>query len=358
MARIGIVGTGTIGRPLIYLLAEHGPKIGIDETWFHKRTPLLKEKGKVNSLVEKGARLVVDEDKWEKFAELGHEPQATFHKMLEAVDVVIDCTPDGDELMQKYYKLVKKLRPRAFKGAIAQGGSKENFGKSYAFDINDCALKPHEDWRLRVVSCNTHQVCVVANSLVIKHDGIANLKSADFVIERRASDVSQIESVGSVEVSKPEYGDWGTHQGYDAGLVFKTFIPDLKPVIHTQVSKIPSQYMHVTHWALELKRKIDLKEAYRRLLANPLITPTNYQTTGEVFSEARDNNKLAGRILNQTVLVEPSLQVIGKKIYGICFTPQDGNALLSSIAATLWLLDPKTYKEKMKVFDKYLFKTV
>ena len=30
----------------------------------------------------------------------------------------------------------------------------------------------------------------------------------------------------------------------------------------------------------------------------------------------------------------------GREVYGFCFTPQDGNSLLSSIAATLWHIDP------------------
>ena len=29
-----------------------------------------------------------------------------------------------------------------------------------------------------------------------------------------------------------------------------------------------------------------------------------------------------------------------REVYGFCFTPQDGNSLLSSIAAALWLIDP------------------
>ena len=69
---------------------------------------------------------------------------------------------------------------------------------------------------------------------------------------------------------------------------------------------------------------------------------------------------MRGRILNQTVFYKPSLDVSedGTHIRGTCFTPQDGNALLSSVAAALWLLDPATYKEKMKVFDKFLFTEV
>jgi glyceraldehyde-3-phosphate dehydrogenase (NAD(P)) len=41
------VGTGTIGEPLIGLLASFRKELGIDEVTFHKRTRLLADKSKV-----------------------------------------------------------------------------------------------------------------------------------------------------------------------------------------------------------------------------------------------------------------------------------------------------------------------
>ena len=359
MAKIGIVGTGTIGRPLIHLLSEHGREIGIDDVWFHKRTPLLEERGKVESLIEKGAKLIVDYNQRKKFEELGHKPYATTDDFLAEVDVIIDCTPKGEEMKHQYYQLVNRLRGDSFKGVIAQGGSKETFGKNYAYDVNDSALVAGEDKFIRVVSCNTHQILVVLNSIVLKHEGIHCLNFADFTIERRASDISQDESIGSVEAAKPSHGEWGSHQSHDAGLVLKTFIPHIQPIIHAQVSKVPSQYMHVAHFNLQMNKNLGIDEIRMRFKENKLVASTNYMTSGKAYSEARDNNLIAGRILNQTVLLENTLQVVdGSRIYGTCFTPQDGNALLSSVAAALWMLDQKTYKEKMKSFDKYLFKTI
>ena len=57
---VHIVGTGTIGEPLIGLLADHREEFGIDEVTFHKRTPLIEERGKVNDLVRRGAQLSVE----------------------------------------------------------------------------------------------------------------------------------------------------------------------------------------------------------------------------------------------------------------------------------------------------------
>ena len=45
---VHVVGTGTIGEPLIGLLADNRDHFGIDEVTFHKRTPLVTERAKVN----------------------------------------------------------------------------------------------------------------------------------------------------------------------------------------------------------------------------------------------------------------------------------------------------------------------
>ena len=67
-----------------------------------------------------------------------------------------------------------------------------------------------------------------------------------------------------------------------------------------------------------------------------------------------------GRILNQTVLARNTLKVLedGKRVVGYCFTPQDGNSLLSSVAMTLRYLYPDDWEERMGAFDQYLFDEV
>ena len=99
-----IVGTGTIGEPLIGLLADFKKKLGLDEIIFHKRTPLIEEIAKVNSLIKRGAKLASDEEKMHFFRKLGHKVSYTFKEALERVSVVIDCTPAGNEHKYKHYQ--------------------------------------------------------------------------------------------------------------------------------------------------------------------------------------------------------------------------------------------------------------
>ena len=66
-----VVGTGTIGEPLIGILCEQKSNLGIDEITFHKHTPLTSDKPKVQNLIKKGARLSVLEDRVDDFKAIG-----------------------------------------------------------------------------------------------------------------------------------------------------------------------------------------------------------------------------------------------------------------------------------------------
>ena len=59
---VHIVGTGTIGEPLLGLFTDFRDRLGIDEVTFHKRTPLASDRAKLNHLIQRGAKLAVDED--------------------------------------------------------------------------------------------------------------------------------------------------------------------------------------------------------------------------------------------------------------------------------------------------------
>ena len=43
---------------------------------------------------------------------------------------------------------------------------------------------------------------------------------------------------------------------------------------------------------------------------------------------------------------------------GFCFTPQDGNPLLSSVSGALWLLDAGSYEDRLQCLRPYFFDEV
>jgi len=179
---VHVVGTGTIGEPLIGLLADNKEHFGIDEVTFHKRTPLLTERAKVNDLTGRGAVLAVDDDRRSAFEELGHAPKYEAREAIERATVIIDCTPVGNKMKDEFYKHAEG--PLGF---MAQG-SEFGFGKMYARGINDLALVSGEDKFLQIVSCNTHNIAVLIRSLAIDPDGTNHLEDGRFLCMRRAND--------------------------------------------------------------------------------------------------------------------------------------------------------------------------
>jgi glyceraldehyde-3-phosphate dehydrogenase/erythrose-4-phosphate dehydrogenase len=173
---VHVVGTGTIGEPLIGLLASFRKELGIDEVTFHKRTPLLTDKSKVLALQNKGAALAVDAEQETKFSTMGMKPKYDAVEAIDRAAVVIDCTPAGNENKQKMY-----LRyGHNAHGFIAQG-SEFGFGKMYARGINDRALRPGEDKFLQVVSCNTHNLAALVDAIALGPEKENGLERGTFV---------------------------------------------------------------------------------------------------------------------------------------------------------------------------------
>lgn len=350
---VHVVGTGTIGEPLIGLLCSFKEQAGFSEVTFHKRSPIPRDVPKIRALIARGAKLIVDEDKINDFESLGLKPEMIHEEALSKADVVVDCTPSGVGISNKHEFYENYLA--TVKGFIAQG-SEFGFGKMYARGINDEALEVGVDRFVQVVSCNTHNLCALINTVALV-DGDDNLEEARFLCIRRANDISQVKGfVPSPDVGK--HGDpvFGTHHARDAYHLFRT--KGLELNLWSSALKLNTQYMHCIYFQLKLKRAVTKDEIMARFRADDRISLTQKQSACEVFSFGRDHGYF-GRILNQTVIVVPALEVRkGHDVIGFCFTPQDGNSLLSSFSAVNWFLDPPNYVERTKCLKQYFFSEV
>ena len=347
---VHLVGTGTIGEPLIGLLADEREAFGIDEVTFHKRTPLPDERAKVNDLLRRGAVLAVDDDQRSAFRNLGHKPTYETREAIERATVVIDCTPAGNANKGDYYQSAEG--PLGF---LAQG-SEFGFGKMYARGINDHALEKDTDRFIQVVSCNTHNISVLINSIALD-GGVSHLADGRFLCMRRTNDISQVDGFApSPTVGTHGEGQFGTHHARDAHALFKTIGLDLP--LWSSAVKLNTQYMHAIWFSLTLDREITVEDALQRLEANSRVALTYKRTANEIFSFGRDHGYY-GRILSQTVIPIETLAVRNSnEVVGFCFTPQDGNALLSSVAATLWYLYPDGFEDRINVIRPYLFQEI
>lgn len=349
---VHVVGTGTIGEPLIGLLCDAKDDLGLDEVTFYKHSAKTVDRPKIKGLINRGANLAVAEDKIKDFQDLGTEPTYQAEDAIKRASVVIDCTPKGTGLMnkEKYYNKYKNK----VKGFLAQG-SEFGFGKMYAVGINDQAITKKDQF-IHIVSCNTHNVAVLIKTLAIEKEK-NHLKEGKFLCIRRANDISQVKSfIPSPEVGTHKDPQMGTHHAKDVYHLYKTLGIELN--VFSSALKLNTQYMHSIWYDIKLNNKITKDEVIDRFVRNPRVAVTQKNSANLVFSYGRDHGHY-GRILNQTVAVLPSVHVINdNEIIGFCFTPQDGNSILSSITATERFLYPDTYKEKLKCLGAFLLQEV
>jgi len=349
---VHLVGTGTIGEPLIGLFTDFRDRFGIDEVTFHKRTPLASDKAKLDHLMTRGAKLAVDEPVRGEFEKLGHTVSYDGREALERATVVLDCTPAGNRNKEEVYRHLSG--PRGF---LAQG-SESGFGKPYARGVNDEALVPGEDRFLQVVSCNTHNITTLIKTLAHDGDGF-RLERGTFVCMRRANDVTQVDGyVPAPNVGKHDDPEFGTHHAEDAHRVFATLGADLN--LFSSAVKLNTQYMHSIWFDLQLDRDTSVEEVERLLRDNARVAVTDKRYANLIFSFGRDHGYY-GRILSQTVVVLSTLIVRrAREVVGFCFTPQDGNSLLSSIAGTLWLIDPDpdAVRRRLDPIRRWLYREI
>ena len=267
---VHVVGTGTIGEPLIGILCEQKSNLGIDEVTFHKQSPLTKDAPKIKNLMAKGARLSVHEDRVESFKEIGLEPEFTMEEAVSRSSVVIDCTPSGFGHKNKldfYEKYADKV-----KGFLAQG-SEDGFGKKYARGINDHVINS-EDQFLQVVSCNTHNIACLVNTIALSISP-DNLIDGKFVCIRRSNDISQTGSfVPAPTVNDHGHPVYGTHHAEDAASLFRTMNLDLD--LFSSAMKVNSQYMHTVWFNLKVKEPTSKQKVIDLLASNDRVSLTEH----------------------------------------------------------------------------------
>ncbi len=350
---VHVVGTGTIGEPLIALFTDKMKELGIDEVTFNKRTPQFTDRSKIQELIRKGAKLACAKEVKADFEQLGMPVTYETEEAIERATVIIDCTPKGVGVANKATYYEKYDAPG--RGFMAQG-SEFGFGKPYCKGVNESSIDPAEDRFTQIVSCNTHNMSAIINAIALRH-GDDNLVEGSFNCIRRGSDVYEDGNIGSPQVGAHDDGEFGTHHARDVWHLYETLGLDLK--LFSTAMKVPTQYMHTLYFDMRLKDPTSKEEIINHFTTTPGLSTTFKKSSSTVFAFGRDHGYM-GRILDQTVLAQQTLEVLedGKRVVGYCFTPQDGNSLLSSVSMAVRYLHPDSWEEKVAVFDEYLFDEV
>ena len=182
------------------------------------------------------------------------------------------------------------------------------------------------------------------------------LTEGRFVCLRRANDVSQNDSFSpSPTVTKHTNQEFGTHHARD---VHELFAQEGKKLnLFSSAIKLPTQYMHTLWFNLTFQNSLELNAVLQELESSEHLMSTEKLSSNKVFSFGRDHG-YHGRILSHGVVAVDSLHVKDNQLTGYCFTPQDGNALLASVAASVHYFYEDSWVEKMSIFDKYIFKNI
>lgn len=179
--------------------------------------------------------------------------KGNLHELLEAVDVVVDCTPAGIAARN-----LEHYREHGVK-AIFQGGEKHALtGHSFVASENYASALGRDT--TRVVSCNT--TATVRTLTALRNAGL--LKKARGVLIRRATDPWESDHNGIMNTVVPE-GKIPSHQGPDA----QTVAPDLDVV--TIAAKAAHTQSHNHYWVVELTREASKEEVLAAFQAGSRI---------------------------------------------------------------------------------------
>lgn len=177
----------------------------------------------------------------------------TLDDLLNAVDVIVDCTPKGIPArnLPRYQAAGVKV--------IVQGGEKHDLtGLSFVAQVNYQAALGKD--LARVVSCNTTALCRIADAF--QRRGL--LKRVRAVLVRRATDPWESHLHGMINTIVPET-KVPSHQGPDA----QTVIPGLD--ITTIAAAGPFTVSHIHFAMIETTRPVSPQEARDALEAAPRI---------------------------------------------------------------------------------------
>jgi len=294
MIKVGIVGYGTIGKRVAdaVLLEDDMDLVGITANTHNY---------KIESAIKKGIYV---------FA-IGN-----INKLLDEVDIVVDCTPKGVGATNK--ELYVKARIKA----VFQGGEKPDIGKSF---VSQCNYNDAIDSDfIRVVSCNTTGLCRTLHAVDQKY----GIESVHATIVRRAADPWDIYH-GPINAIVPTL-ELPSHHGPDV----KTVLPDLE--IFTTSMTVPTTVMHMHSITADLKKETSVDDVLGlfgdtkrvRIVRNT----AGIRSTAEIIEYAKDLGHPRGDMPDICIWKE-TVGISKNKLFYLQAVHQESNVIPENIDA-------------------------
>ncbi|MDN5895581.1 MAG: hypothetical protein L0H93_16345 [Nocardioides sp.] len=302
--KVLVNGIGNFGTTLLQVLTAHWDLLDTDTVYAHKSTVHPWDEPQMQRLKNLGIILVGDE----------YPAQARIEDVAHEIDYVFDAGRPGQGLRRKArYDGFPNLL-----GASAQGTEK-SFGTPYVLGHGmDSSLSRHAS----IPSCNTHSALAVLRTL---SDGdLQDIESADFVMARR--------SVAGNVVARHLDPVLGTHHAIDTAAVLRVLGRRI-PIQSSDLST-PSQFLHATRFAVRLRSSPTEAQVRDRIDRSAYVSNTGIFDSNKIFEIGRRFG-LGGRLYQQAIFVDANLLVKDRVISGWAFVPQEGNTILSTMAAYL-----------------------
>ena len=312
--RIAINGYGTIGKRVADAVALQDDMrlAGVAKT---------KPDFEAKLAVRKGYPLyAANRDALAKFEKAGMKPAGTLEDLVQASDLVVDCTPEESGYKPLYEKAGVK--------AIWQGGEEHALTRlsfNAAVNYAECLGAQF----VRVPSCNTTGLIRTLYPLA-SHLGVESVLA---VMVRRATDPGDSKK-GPINAIEPEL-EMPSHHGPDV----QSVLPSLK--IHTVALKVPTTIMHVHTVAANLKKAATADEVlavWRRFPRIAFVSGGDgVKSTAQIMEIARDLSRNRAD-LYEVAVWRDGVHVVGKRLYYFQAVHQESDVVPENIDAIRALL--------------------
>ncbi|UGV41240.1 type II glyceraldehyde-3-phosphate dehydrogenase [Methanococcoides orientis] len=321
-AKVAINGYGTIGKRVAdaVMLQDDMEIIGIAKTRPNFETVIAQEKGyPVYTLA----------DRVEAMEKEGIDVAGTVEEMIEAADVVVDCTPG------KIGATNKELYEKAGTKAIWQGGE--------AHDLAGCSFNAETNYEealgkdfVRVVSCNTTGLCRVLSPL----DKEFGVKKARVTLMRRSADPNDIKH-GPINAIVPNPITLPSHHGPDV----KTVIPGID--VATTAVKLPTTLMHMHTINLELEKECTAEDVKNILAEQSRVrfVGQGITSTAEIMELAKDLGRPRGDMWENCIWDE-SITMYEGELYFFQAIHQESDVIPENVDAIRAMMELESEGQK------------
>lgn len=321
-AKVAINGYGTIGKRVAdaAMLQDDMEVIGIAKTRPNFETAMAQEKGYA---------IYTLADRVEAMEKEGIEVTGTVEDMIEAADLVVDCTPG------KVGATNKELYEKAGVKAIWQGGE--------AHELAGCSFNAETNYEealgkdfVRVVSCNTTGLCRVISPL----DKEFGVKKARVTLMRRSADPGDIKH-GPINAIIPNPIKLPSHHGPDV----KTVIPNVDIV--TTAVKLPTTLMHMHTINLELEKECTAEDVESILAEQSRVrfVGQGITSTAEIMELAKDLGRPRGDMWENCIWNE-SITMYEGELYFFQAIHQESDVIPENVDAIRAMMELESDGQK------------